>query len=273
MRFFNHPVPNQPWIAGVVVALSIGSAAMAGNNSNEGRGYTGSGVLQGYTGSGVLQGYTGSGVLQGYTGSGVEQGYTGSGVLQGYTGSGASERGYTGSGVLQGYTGSALLGYAGTTEREFGSRVSCDSFGGAFRVAVMGPVESISPRGDLTRLVILGQSFDIPAGDSADLAVGDYVVAGAASEKGASIVYHVGSVYVAGISVVRLKGPVGAVDPTRGIASVGAATVDFTALLSVVPDAAPEVDDSFVIAGTQPVSRGVVLARPSIGGTVGCSGP
>jgi hypothetical protein len=237
------------------------------------QGYTGSGVLQGYTGSGVLQGYTGSGVLQGYTGSGVLQGYTGSGVLQGYTGSGASERGYTGSGVLQGYTGSGVLGYASATERGYRSRVSCDAFGGGFRVAAMGPVETISPSGELTRLVILGQAFDIPTADSASLAVGDYVVAGASSEKGASIVYHVGSVYVAGISVVRLRGPVGAVDAARGTASVGAATVDYTALLSVGPHAVPEVDDSLVVAGMQPVSRGVVLARPSTDGPVGCSGP
>jgi hypothetical protein len=137
----------------------------------------------------------------------------------------------------------------------------------------MGPVESTSPNGDLTRLVILGQAFDILAADSAAFAVGDYVVAGTGSEKGASVVYHVGSVYVAGISVVRLKGPARAVDPTQGTAWVGDATIDYTALLSTAPDAAPDVNDYFSVTGTQPVGRGLVLARPSTGGTVGCSGP
>jgi hypothetical protein len=249
------------------------------------RGYTGTGVEQGYTGSGVERGYTGSGVEQGYTGSGVEQGYTGSGIERGYTGSGVEQgytgtatRGYTGSGVVQGYTGSGIergytgsgieQGYTGTAVR--GGHENCQPFGDGFSVAAMGRIDSIALRGDAVNLVILGQAFEISSAAATGFVVGDFAVAGTDPTKGATA-YHVGSVYVAGLSRVQLKAPVTAVDVNVGTAALGAATVDYTALLSADPAAAPEVGESFTAAGTQPVAQGVVLAGPSASGTVGCS--
>ena len=85
--------------------------------------------------------------------------------------------------------------------------------------------------------------------------------------------YHVGSPYVAGVSTIQLKAPVTAVDVALGRASLGFATVDYTAVLSVDPDVAPQVGESFVAVGTQPAVGGVVLAGPGRGTTVGCSAP
>src|SRR5262245_23399795 len=191
--------------------------ARAGTTSDEVRGYTSSGVEPGYTGSGVERGYTGSGVEQGYTGSGVERGYTGSGVERGYTGSGVVQ-GYTGSGVEQGYTGSGVV--QGSRRR---ANAECSAFGDGFAVAAMGRVDSIARNGDKVTLAILGQVFEMPSAAATDFAVGDFAVAGTDPSNGATA-YHVGSVYVAGLSKVRLKAPVTAVDVSVGTASVGAAT-------------------------------------------------
>jgi hypothetical protein len=81
----------------------------------------------------------------------------------------------------------------------------------------------------------------------------------------------VGAAYGPGVSKVRLKGSVSAVDTGAGTASLGDVTVDYTALLSTDPDAAPDVGGSFATVGIQPIPRGVVLAGPSASGTVGCS--
>jgi len=191
--------------------------------------------------------------------------------VRGYTG--GDVRGYTG-GDVRGYTGGDVRGYTGgdVAPRGYGARADCKAFGDGFTVAAMGPIESIVQNGDAATLVILGQAFEIPVADSAGFALGDFAVAGKGSANGATV-YHVGSVYVAGVSGVRLKAPVTAVDGNLGTASLGAATVNYTALLSADPGAVPEVGESLAIAGTQPVARGLVLAGPSTGGTVGCSGP
>ena len=106
--------------------------------------------------------------------------------------------------------------------------------------------------------------------DAIGFVVGDFAVAGTDPSNGATA-YHVGSVYVPGLSRVRVKAPVTAVDTGVGTASLGAASVDYTALLSADPAAAPDVGESFTASGIQPVAQGVILAGPSAGGTVGCS--
>ena len=118
--------------------------------------------------------------------------------------------------------------------------------------------------------MILGQSFEIPSAASVGFVVGDFAVAGTDPGNRATA-YHAGSVYVAGLSKVQLKAPVTAVDASVGTASLGAAIVDYTALLSADTQAAPKVGQAFTVAGIQPVAQGVVLAGPSAGGTVGCS--
>jgi hypothetical protein len=134
----------------------------------------------------------------------------------------------------------------------------------------MGPVESITGNAEVVTLVILGQTFEIAVADSGGFTVGDFAVAAAHPVSGVTV-YHVGSPYIPGLSKVQLKAPVAAVNLAVGTAVLGITTVDYTALLSVDPNAAPEVGESFVAAGVQPVARGAVVAGPRGRGTVGCS--
>jgi hypothetical protein len=220
--------------------------------------------VRGYNGSGV-RGYNGSGV-RGYNGSGV-RGYNGSGV-RGYNGSGV--RGYNGSGV-RGYNGSGVRGYNGSgAPRDSEVGIVCRQFGEGFSVAAMGSVDSISRNGSIATLVILGQRFEISADEAETFEVGDFAVA-ATSPTAGTAAYLAGESYVAGVSTIRLKAPVTAVDAATGKASLGSASINYTLLLSIDPATAPQVGESFVVTGTQPVSGGVILAGPDNAAAVGCS--
>ena len=78
----------------------------------------------------------------------------------------------------------------------------------------MGPIEAIAVDGNSTTLAVLGQSFETNTEDASDFAVGDYVVAADHATLGTTV-YSVGTPYVAGVSTVRLKAPVTAVDSSR----------------------------------------------------------
>jgi hypothetical protein len=84
------------------------------------------------------------------------------------------------------------------------------------------------------------------------------------------VVYNVGTPYVAGVSLVRIKNIVTSVDAALGTVSFGTTLVDYTPILSSNPGVAPAVDQVFEAAGVQPVEKGVVIARPDEGAAVGC---
>jgi hypothetical protein len=244
---------RRTWLVGVA-SLVVGSVT-AGTSSDAVRGYNGSGAPRGYNGSGAPRGYNGSGAPRGYNGSGAPRGYNGSGAPRGYNGSGAP-RGYNGSGAPRSSEAQVLS--------------SCAAFGDGFDVAAMGAVESVSQAGEMVTLVILGQTFDIPAAAADEFDIGDFAIAATSATSG-TVAYHAGEPYVAGISAVSLKAPVSTVDAHIGRASVGAAVVDYTALLSASEAEVPRLGESFVAVGTQPVLGGVILAGPSTGSAVGCS--
>ena len=107
----------------------------------------------------------------------------------------------------------------------------------------MGPIEAVAVNGNSTTLAVLGQSFETSTEDSSDFVVGDYAVAADHATLGTTV-YSVGTPYVAGVSTVRLKAAVTAVDSQVGTATLGWATVDYTATLSSNPAATPELDQA-----------------------------
>jgi hypothetical protein len=138
-----------------------------------------------------------------------------------------------------------------------------------FSVATMGPIETIAVDGNVTALVVLGQTFETSTDEVFGLAVGDYVVAAAHPGIGTTI-YPVGTPYVAGVSTVKIKATVTALDASVGSASLGSTAVDYTATLSSNSAVLPLVDQPFEVIGTQPVAQGVILAGPSASAEVGC---
>jgi hypothetical protein len=68
-----------------------------------------------------------------------------------------------------------------------------------------------------------------------------------------------GSQYVAGVSDVAIKGQVTSVDYRLASAGVGAASIDYSAQLSVDPELAPILGDSIEALGTQPLAHGKVI--------------
>ena len=66
--------------------------------------------------------------------------------------------------------------------------------------------------------------------------------------------------YATGANTIYLKGSVTSVSAQIGRLSVGGAVVDYTALLSDSSFQLPQSGETIVIVGTQPSSRGVVLA-------------
>jgi hypothetical protein len=133
----------------------------------------------------------------------------------------------------------------------------------------MGSIEAVAVNGDSTTLTILGQVFETSTEESLGFVAGDYVVAAVHSSYGTTV-YSVGTPYVAGISTVRIKAPVTAIDVRLGKASFGSTTVDYTGILSGNPSTAPEVGKAFEVVGTQPVAQGLVLAGPGESTAVGC---
>jgi hypothetical protein len=109
---------------------------------------------------------------------------------------------------------------------------------------------------------VVGQTFTITASEAASLAVGDYIVAGAAPHS-LAVVYQVGVPYVSGISVVRVKGPVDEVNSVTGRLTIGSLAVDYTSQLSAKPGLAPAAGDVVDVAGIQPLSGGALIVGSS----------
>jgi len=129
-------------------------------------------------------------------------------------------------------------------------------------VLASGPVEG-SDSGNHT-LTILGRTVPqlsmIPAGTMA-------TVYGVLDADGRIVITAVesGLSYVPGSDGVYLKGIVTSVNPAVGTLNMGDVTVDYTSLLSGQAFGIPSVGDSISVAGTQPVSRGTILADSVIG--------
>jgi hypothetical protein len=115
----------------------------------------------------------------------------------------------------------------------------------------MGVLEAIAYDGASASITVAGQSFSVSADETASLAVGDYIVAGATTSSTA-LVYHVGLPYVAGVSSVRIKGPVASVNPNTAKLIVGGLTVDYVQVLSAQPAFAAGSGQTIEAVGVQP---------------------
>jgi len=65
------------------------------------------------------------------------------------------------------------------------------------------------------------------------------------------------------VSAVRVKAPVGSVDPARGSVTAGELVIDYTPHLSVDPTLAPSAGQTVQVVGTQPVPRGALVVNRS----------
>ncbi len=135
---------------------------------------------------------------------------------------------------------------------------------------ISGPVESINSQERVA--TVLNQAVVLPAGS--EWAVGDAVtVCGKSEATGRVLASHVAvhGLYTPGSTPVLLVGRVDSVNGSVGRAVVGGVTVDFTETLAT--SSAPSVGSIVRISGTQPLSRGAVLANGISGvGANGISG-
>jgi hypothetical protein len=129
----------------------------------------------------------------------------------------------------------------------------------------MGPVESLGFARDGVVVRVAGQSFSVSDSEGGAFNLGDYVVA-AANETGAvEAIYHAGLPYVPGVTSVRVKGLVTAVDPAKGTLAVTDLIIDYTAQLSSDPTFAVNVGDTIEALGVQPTLGGsLVLATVAL---------
>ena len=266
----------------VAVGIALSGAASAGSKSDNAlQGLSGSNVA-GLSGSNVAglsgsneAGLSGSNVA-GLSGSNVA-GLSGSNVA-GLSGSnlaglsGSNVAGLSGSNVagldrsnVRGLSGSNLQRSRGNNGRGLsGGTASPTRFGDGFVLAAMGRLDAVSNKGSAATFEVAGQSFSVSAEQASNFAVGDYVVAGAVRSDTAALVYHVGSPYVPGLSLVRLRGAIQSVDMATGQLAVGALVVDHTYQLSVEPTFAPAVGDTIEVRGIQPAPRGVLIAGQAV---------
>jgi hypothetical protein len=234
-------------LAGVALGFALGASALAGPSLG--------GTLQAVSG-GDLRGMSGSNLrgMSGSNGRGMS-GSNGRGM------SGSNGRGMSGSNG-RGMSGSNGRGMSGSNGRS----VSEGSFAAGYELAAMGPVEAISANGGGATLVVAGQSFAVAADEATQFSVGDYVVAGAVAANGAALVYHVGVPYVPGVSLVRVKAPVDAVDPAVARLTVGGLTVDYSQHLSLEPEFLPAEGETIEAVGVQPSPLGLLVASEAASG-------
>jgi hypothetical protein len=228
-------------------------------------GFSGSN-LDGFSGSN-LSGFSGSN-LSGFSGSNLD-GFSGSN-LSGFSGSnldgfsGSNLDGFSGSN-LDGFSGSNLDGFSGSnalSQRSSGSQCARNAdatFAEGFVVAAMGAIDGIASNQEGAQIVVAGQGFGISVGDVALFQVGDYVVAASPTPETPAIVYHVGLPYVPGVSPVRVKGPVTAVDSAKGALAIASLTLDYTPQLVTAPSLEPQVGDMAQAVGVQPASQGALV--------------
>jgi hypothetical protein len=178
---------------------------------------------------------------------------------------GSNLAGMTGSN-LAGMTGSNLAGMTGSNLARCG-RTSA-RFADGFAVAAMGSVDAVSSSQEGTRIVVAGQSFGISSSDVDLFHIGDYVVAASPRVDSPAVVYHVGVPYVAGVSPVRVKGAVTAVDSGKGALSISNLTLDYTPQLAAAPLLQPQIGDTVQAVGVQPAAEGIMVLGTCASGLV-----
>jgi Domain of unknown function (DUF5666) len=139
------------------------------------------------------------------------------------------------------------------------------------RLVLVGPVEAIDEK-DSTA-VVLGQKLSVGHLDS--IAVGDNVsvfgTLGADQSVAVSRVTDQG-IYVAGASRILLTGVVQQVHESIGRAEVSGVNVDLTSIYAADGSSTLAVGSLVQVSGTQPASRGLVLADGIVGGGKSASG-
>jgi hypothetical protein len=123
----------------------------------------------------------------------------------------------------------------------------------------MGAVDKIVSDQKGASIVVAGQAFAVSAADVDLFQVGDYVVAGSVASGTSTVAYHVGVPYVPGVSPVRVKGAVTAIDLTKGTLSIGTLSLDYTPQLATAPMLEPQVGDAARAVGVQPAQQGPML--------------
>ncbi|MBS0417483.1 MAG: hypothetical protein JSR66_07200, partial [Proteobacteria bacterium] len=135
----------------------------------------------------------------------------------------------------------------------------------AQRLLLEGPVESINEKNGTT--VVLGQKLSVRLPEG--VVVGDSVsIYGKLNDDGTFAISKLTSsgVYVPGASHVLLTAVVQQVQKSVGRAKVGGVDVDLTSVIAT--EGSPSVASGNVVqvSGTQPASRGVILADAIVGG-------
>jgi hypothetical protein len=155
---------------------------------------------------------------------------------------------------------------AGTTELWASSATgSTQAVSEQFTLVLAGPVESINDKDGTA--VVLGQKLLLGQRDG--VAVGDAVsVFGKMRSDGsvsvAKIIDH--GIYVPGATPILLTGLVQQVHAAVGRATVNGVNVDLTAIYAVEASSTLAKGSLVQVSGTQPASRGLVLADAIVGG-------
>jgi hypothetical protein len=186
--------------------------------------------------------------------------------------SGSNLDGMSGSN-LDGMSGSNLEGRRGSNGRsaswlriedQRAQRTSqAAGFGAGYVLAAMGSLDAVSADRDSATIQVAGQTFPVEADQLSVLAAGDYVVAGIAESGANAVVYHVGLPYVPGVSAIRVRGPVGSIDPTTGNLVIGSLSVDYTPQLSAEPGFLPDAGDVVEVVGVRPSSDATLIVGSS----------
>jgi hypothetical protein len=108
-------------------------------------------------------------------------------------------------------------------------------------------------------VVVAGQTFAVDSWNG--VAPGSYVLVGVVEGFRAEM-FYITEQYVPGVSVIHIKGVITELDSSRGIASVGQAMVDYTALLAANPNLTLSIGAKVSFFGTQPTPGGVLIATP-----------
>jgi hypothetical protein len=131
--------------------------------------------------------------------------------------------------------------------------------------ATIGPVEAFDIR--RSTITVLGQQYVLGNGARRAflvLAIGDYVAVSGMLAADGSVVANglskLPSMYVSGASFVYLKGKVLSNDTHLGQIVVGTLSIDYTAAPTALDVNALGVGSTLELAGTQPLSSGVMLA-------------
>src|SRR5580692_2529919 len=140
-----------------------------------------------------------------------------------------------------------------------GGSPAASTLPGDVQLLVIGPIESIDV--DAKTVVVLGQQLAAPNLDG--LAVGDSAaIFGKLRNDGAILVSAIQDrgPYVAGANGVLISGVVQKTDSLNGRAVVNGVAIDLTPIMAQGVFS-PVAGSKLQIAGTQPLSRGVVVAN------------